>query len=137
MAKTLAIIFGVIFVLVGLLGFVPNPLVGANALFDTNTTHDLVHLIIGIVLLLVAFYASAQSALWLKIIGAIYLVVALLGFFTASPLFGLVEVNDADNWLHIVLGIVLIAAGYWAKEEHAPQNMGGGMNMPPMQRPSM
>jgi len=120
MAKTLAIIFGVIFVLLGLLGFVPNPLVGANALFDTNMMHDLVHLIIGVALLLVAFYAPTQSALWLKIIGAVYLVIALLGFFTASPLLGLLEVNGADNWLHFILGIVLVAAGYWSKDESAP-----------------
>lgn len=117
MAKTLAYIFGIIFVLVGLLGlFVSNPLVGQGSLFDTNTAHDLVHLIIGLILLAVAMWAPMQSSMWLKIVGAVYLLVAILGLFTSSPLLGLVEINDADNWLHIVLGVVLLAAGVWAKD---------------------
>ncbi len=134
MAKTIAIIFGVVFVLVGILGFVPNPLVGAGALFDTNHAHDLVHLVFGIILLVVAFMAPAKSALWLKILGVVYLVIAVLGFVLVPQgglLLGLVETNDADHWLHVVLGVVLIVAGF------AP--MGGMKKMPaaPMAGPSM
>jgi hypothetical protein len=117
MAKTFAIIFGIIFVLIGALGFVSNPLVGANALFDTNTAHNLVHLLLGAILLIVAFWTPSQSALWLKIMGVVYLLLALLGFFTSSPLLGLIEVNGADNWLHLVFGAVLIFAGWWAKDD--------------------
>lgn len=130
MAKTLATVFGVIFVIVGLLGFVGNPLVGSGALFDTNTAHDLVHVLTGIVLLVVAFTAAAQSAIWLKILGAVYLIVAVLGFVMASPLLGFLEVNSADNWLHVILGIVLVAAGVYAKDEPGmpmSSSMGGGM----------
>lgn len=124
-AKTLALVFGVIFVLVGLLGFVSNPLVGSGALFDTNTAHNLVHLLIGLILLAVALWAPMQSALWLKILGVVYLLVALLGYVTGSPILGLVEINDADNWLHILLGIVLLAAGFWGKNDM----MMGGSSM--------
>src|SRR3989344_5913236 len=123
MAKTLATVFGVVFVIVWLLGFVGNPLVGEGALFHTNLMHDLVHLIIGIVLLVVAFMAAEQSALTLKIFGAVYLIVAVLGFFMTSPILGLIEVNGADQWLHLVLGVVLVAAGVYAKD-------GGGMGTP-------
>ena len=132
MAKTLATVFGVVFVIVGLLGFVGNPLVGEGVLFHTNLTHDIVHLIIGIILLAVAFMAAEQSALTLKIFGAIYLIVALLGFFMTSPILGLIEVNAADQWLHLVLGIVLIAAGTYAKDGRSGMSapMSGGM--PPM-----
>jgi hypothetical protein len=51
MAKTLALVFGVVFVVAGILGFIPNPIVGRDALFHTNAVHNLVHLIIGAVLL--------------------------------------------------------------------------------------
>jgi hypothetical protein len=52
MAKTLALVFGIVFIVVGILGFIPNPIVGHDALFHTNSVHNLVHLIIGIVLLI-------------------------------------------------------------------------------------
>lgn len=109
MAKKLAIIFGVIFVLVGLLGFVSNPLVGANGIFQTNTIHNLAHIIIGVIMLLMAGSAANMA---LKLFGVIYLLLAIYGFFVGSGrLLGLVQVNPADNWLHLVLGILLVWFG--------------------------
>jgi hypothetical protein len=115
MAKTLAIVFGIVFVLVGILGWVPNPLVGAGAIFDTNHAHDLVHLLFGLILLAVGFMAPAASALWLKILGVVYLLIAVLGFLlvpNGGNLLGLVTTNMADHLLHIVLGVVLLVAGF-------------------------
>lgn len=115
MAKKLAVVFGVVFVLVGVLGFVSNPIVGANGLFLTDTLHNLVHLVIGIVLLVVAMSAPAKSASWLKIFGVVYLLLVVLGFLlipSGGMLLGLVTMNTADHFLHLVLGIVLLAAGF-------------------------
>jgi hypothetical protein len=126
MAKTLAIVFGIVFVLVGILGFIPNPLVGTGAIFEADTLHNLVHLVIGLILLAVAFWSPMQSALWLKIMGFVYLVVAILGFLLVSgtgELLGLVSINPADNWLHIVLAIVLLAAGYMYADEGMMKSM--------------
>jgi hypothetical protein len=117
MAKKLAVVFGVIFVLVGVLGFIPNPIVGATGLFMTNTLHDLVHLLIGVILLVVAMTAPAKSALWLKIFGVVYLLLVVLGFLlipSGGMLLGLVTMNMADHFLHLVLGVVLLAAGMMA-----------------------
>lgn len=115
MAKKLAVVFGIIFVLVGILGFIPNPLVGATGLFETDTLHNLVHLLIGVILLIVAMSAPAASALWLKIFGVVYLLLAVLGFLLipgGGVLLGLVITNTADHLLHLVLGVVLLAAGF-------------------------
>ncbi|MEJ0054089.1 MAG: DUF4383 domain-containing protein [bacterium] len=120
MAKTLAIVFGIVFVLVGLLGFVSNPLVGMGAFFETNALHNVVHLLIGLILLAVAFWSPMQSSMWLKIMGVVYLVIAVLGFLLVSgtgELFGLVTLNPADHWLHVVLGVVLLAAGFMYGDE--------------------
>jgi hypothetical protein len=128
MAKKLAYVFGVIFVLVGLLGFVSNPLVGAGAMFETDLMHNLVHLLFGVILLVVAWKAAEKSALWLKILGVVYLVLAILGFLMVSEggmLLGLVSTNAADHWLHIVLGIVLVGAGFYAKKGMAQAPMPG------------
>ncbi|MCI0597484.1 DUF4383 domain-containing protein [Candidatus Parcubacteria bacterium] len=118
MAKTLAIVFGIVFVVVGLLGFVPNPLVGEMAIFETDMMHNLVHLLFGVILLVVAYMYAGSAALWLKILGVVYLVLAVLGFLMipeGGKLLGLVHTSMSDHWLHIVLGIVLVAAGFAAK----------------------
>jgi hypothetical protein len=118
MAKTLAIIFGVVFVLVGILGFIQNPIVGMDGIFVTNHAHDLVHLLFGVILLVVAFVAAARAGLWMIILGVIYLVLAVVGFVMVphgGNLLGFVATNDADHWLHIVLGVVLIVLGIVAK----------------------
>lgn len=119
MAKKLAILFGVVFVLVGILGFVSNPLVGPTGIFETDMMHNLVHILFGLILLVVAFAAAGKSALWLKILGVVYLVLAVLGFVTVSSggeLLGLVHTNGADHWLHVVLGVVLLVAGFAGKK---------------------
>lgn len=123
MAKTLALLFGIVFVLVGILGFVPNPIVGSMGLFQTNHLHDLVHLLVGVVLVIVAMSAPEKSGSWLKIFGVIYLILAVIGFLlvpNGGMLLGLVTMNMADHWLHVVLGVVLIAAGMWAGKPSAP-----------------
>ncbi|HYE23414.1 MAG TPA: DUF4383 domain-containing protein [Candidatus Paceibacterota bacterium] len=121
MAKTLAIVFGAMFVLVGLLGFVPNPLVGPEgALFETDLMHNLVHLLFGVILLVVAFKNEAASALWLMILGIVYLVLAVLGFLMIpeeGELLGIVHMNHADHWLHVGLAVLLIGSSFLAKKQ--------------------
>lgn len=134
MAKTLAIVFGIVFVLVGILGFMGSPIAGPMGIFQTNTLHDLVHLLFGIILLAVAFMAPAKSASWLKILGVVYLLLAVLGLLMipgGGMLLGLVLMNSADHWLHLVLGIVLILAGMMGGKGSSSS---GSM---PMSSPSM
>jgi hypothetical protein len=116
-AKTAALIIGVVFVLVGILGFFPNPLVSATGLFAVDTAHNLVHIVSG-VLILAGAYSGMGAALTLKIFGIVYGLVALLGFFMGGPsLLGLIQVNHADHWLHAALAIVILAAGFLLPDE--------------------
>ena len=112
-ARLAAIVIGIVFVLVGILGFIPNPIVGPTGYFVTNTLHDLIHLISGIVLLAGAFSALGSS-MALKIIGVVYALIAILGFFaiTNGMLLGLIPVNTADQWLHVVLAVVILVAAF-------------------------
>lgn len=117
MAKRLALFFGLVFVAVGLLGYLPNDIVGPRGLFLTNGTHNLVHLLFGAILLIAsAAINPATAALWLDILGTIYLALAVIGFLMightgAGWMFGMVHFNGSDNWLHLFLGIALLAAG--------------------------
>ncbi|MDD2657358.1 MAG: hypothetical protein PHD04_01700 [Candidatus Pacebacteria bacterium] len=55
MVKTFAITFSVILVLLGLFGFISNPLIGANALFETNSATNWLHLFLGVFIYLSTF----------------------------------------------------------------------------------
>jgi hypothetical protein len=127
MAKKLALIFGVIFLLVGILGFLGGVgIVGETGIFVTDSTHDWIHVITGLILLIVAFAAPAKSGLVLTILGVVYLIVAILGFFT-NPVLGFIHGNTADAVLHLVLGAVLLWGGVKGKGAAAP----APMSMPP------
>lgn len=114
-AKTAAMVLGIVFVIAGALGFVPNPVVGANGIFMTNHLHDWVHVGSGIVLLLGA-YSPLGSGMALRVIGVVYAIVAVLGFIMGDVVFG-IAMNMADHWLHVVLAVVVLYAGFGLPEE--------------------
>ena len=106
--KTWLIVLGVVFLVIGLLGFINNPIL---ALFAVNGLHNLVHILSGILALIFAFQPEASArkfALWF---GIVYAVVAVLGFIAPSFMSNLLMVNMSDNVLHVLLAIVLIALG--------------------------
>ena len=112
-AKTAAMVLGIVFVIVGALGlFVPNPIVGPQGIFLTNPTHDWIHVGSGVVLLLGA-YSPLGPGIALRVIGIIYAIVAVLGFIMpGGMLLGMIAMNTADHWLHVVLAIVILYAGF-------------------------
>ena len=125
MAKTLAMIFGIVFVLVAVLGFATSgPLLGY---FETDAVHDAVHLLIGLVLVGVAA-KNGNSAGALKTVGIIYLLLAIVGFVQfgtsgSGLLLGIAGANAADNYLHLVLAIVLWVAGKATSGSSSMQTM--------------
>jgi len=114
-ARTAAMVLGIVFLIAGALGFVPNPIVGANGIFMTNHLHDWVHVGSGIVLLLGA-YSPLGAGMTLRVVGIIYAIVAVLGFMMGGMVFG-IAMNMADHWLHVVLAIVILYAGFALPEE--------------------
>lgn len=116
-AKNAAIILGVTFIAVGILGYTSNPIIGPDeALFHTDSLHNIVHLVSGALFLLVAVAFPGSVRSFLKIFGVVYLFLGILGLFTigsdgTTHLLGFLHVNGADNYLHIVLGLVIFLAG--------------------------
>jgi hypothetical protein len=116
-ARTAAFVLGIVFLIVGVVGYIPNPLVGhmadgSPALFAANNMHNLVHIISGIVLL-IGVYTALTPSLALKIVGVVYALVAVLGFIMpGGMMLGMIEMNMADTWLHVALAIVILYAGF-------------------------
>ena len=118
-AKTAAIIIGLLFIAVGLLGYVDNPVVGSSegAIFHADSVHNMVHIISGVLFLLVAFAAPGSAGTFLKLFGIVYLVIGIIGFVQygtdgMGKVVGFLHVNGADNFLHVGLGLVIFLAGF-------------------------
>ena len=119
-----AMAVGGVFLLVGLLGFIPGittgPLAayghesGAHLLgvFQVSILHNIVHLLFGVAGLALGRSASGarQYLVWG---GAIYLVLFVYGLiFGGTPsAANFVPMNMADNILHLVLGVGMLALG--------------------------
>ncbi|MBT2502114.1 DUF4383 domain-containing protein [Curtobacterium sp. ISL-83] len=121
-----ALVFGVVFLIVGLAGFIPGLTMdmgtmsvaghGSMAMllgtFQVSVLHNIVHLLFGIVGLLAARTASA-ARLYLLVGGIVYAVLFIYGLFTAGMMTGanFVPLNAADNVLHLILAVAMIVLG--------------------------
>ena len=124
MFKAAAILFGLVFLLIGIVGFVPA-ITPANGMllgiFHVNTAHNVVHLASGVVFLLCGMAGAGPSQTFFKIFGIIYGVVALLGFFYGdNALLGIVANNTADTWLYVVVAVVMLFFGFAPSGSEAP-----------------
>lgn len=116
MIKKIALAFGSIFLLLGVLGFAPalTPIIDGMphlfGLFMVDVLHNLIHVASGAAGLLAA--SSERYSRWyLQIMGLVYAGVALAGFLQGTTVLGLFEVNTADNLLHTALVVALLGAG--------------------------
>jgi len=108
MVRTVAAVFGVIYLIAGLAGFVlDSPLFG---LFDVNALHNVVHVLLGAILLYGATSTSA-AIMATRGVGAVLLLLGILGIPFPDG-FDLVPLGGNDIWLHLVTGAILLAVGY-------------------------
>lgn len=123
--QSVALAVGLVFLLVGILGFVPGITSnygdlrfaghGSDAqllgLFDTSVLHNIVHLLFGIAgIALSKTWDGART--FLVGGGAIYLVLFVYGaVFHGEHGSNWIPVNWADNVLHLVLGTGMIVLG--------------------------
>ena len=126
MVKTMAIIFGIVFLAVGILGFVPGATTDMNGMamllgiFHVNTAHNFVHLASGLVFLLCGFAGAGPSRMFFRIFGAVYALVAILGFLKPEgPILGVIANNMPDVWLHVVLAAAMLFLGFLAPTDRA------------------
>jgi hypothetical protein len=118
MLQKLSMVFGVIFLLIGILGFVPGITTDGHLLgiFHVNALHNIIHLVSGAVALWAGMTSAKASKMYFQIFGVIYAVVTVLGFLSGDdPILGLVANNMADVILHLVIAAVALYAGFGMK----------------------
>ncbi len=123
--QAFAMTVGAIFLLVGVLGFIPgittdyDQLSGAGhesgalllGIFQVSILHNFVHLAFGIAGLLLARTIKGAKS-FLVGGGVIYLVLWVYGLLIDhGSAANFVPVNSADNWLHLGLGVLMIVLG--------------------------
>ena len=125
MAKTIATILGIGFLLVGLLGFITPAIFGMHL----SLTHNLVHIISGAVALYFGLAGTLGGArLFCIIFGVVYLLLGVVGFLAGGPgtptgvpgpggnyilpvIPGALVLGAADHAVHILLGLVFLIGG--------------------------
>jgi hypothetical protein len=115
--QRVALLFGLTFVVVALLGFVATGLTMSMShagepakllgVFPVNVVHNLVHLAFG-VWGLAAARSSRASMMFAMASGAVYFVLAGIGFTIPNPM-GVVPIGGADVLLHLVIAAVLVS----------------------------
>ncbi len=118
MAKTVCKLLGLIFVIVGVAGFVAPHLLGAHL----SPAHNAVHLVSGAIALYFGFSGSYSGARgFCLLFGLVYLLLGICGWFLgtgAEHMFNippgnspLLMLGKMDHIIHIVLGIIFLAGG--------------------------
>lgn len=123
--QTAAMVVGGVFLLVGILGFIPGVTSNYAALgaagpasealllgvFQVSILHNIVHLLFGVAGIVMARSAT-QARNYLIGGGALYLVLWLYGLVVPhDSSANFVPFNDADDWLHLILGLGMVALG--------------------------
>jgi hypothetical protein len=121
--RLVATVFGVVYLLVALLGFLVTGGAGFAStngtlllgIFEVNWLHDIVHLLIGAALLIAGLsnVRAAKSAN--GVVGAVYLLVGIIGFFIAGTSANILALNTADHFLHLLSAVVLLGVAIGAE----------------------
>ena len=133
MAKTVATILGIGFILAGILGFVAPGVLGLH----TSAAHNVIHLVSGAAALYLGLKGTLAAARTFDLaFGAVYLLLGVVGFLIGgagtpsagmpgmspdSHLFklipGVVEFGTPDHVVHIVLGLAFLVGGLLTKAD--------------------
>ena len=119
MAKTIATLVGIVFILVGIIGFFSHDLLGAHL----TKGHNIIHLVSGVISLYLGLKGSLHAAkMFCLIFGAVYLLLGVVGFLLgtgADKIFTLIEnrlfFGTMDHIIHIAIGAIYLIGALLTK----------------------
>jgi hypothetical protein len=127
LAQKLALLFGVVFLIVGILGFIPGitedapgDFAGEDSEasllgFQVSVLHSIAHLLFGIGILAARKHATAVQ--YLLVGGVAYVALFVLGLVGGLDW---LPADNADDWLHLVLGVALLGAWFASRDASEP-----------------
>jgi Domain of unknown function (DUF4383) len=114
MAKTVAKLLGVVFLLVGILGFTHllDPL-GAHL----SPIHNLIYIVSGVLALYFGLAGTLGGAkAFCTIFGLVYLFLGMIGLAKGDLMIGPLMLGKVDHGIHIILGAAFLAGGLLTKK---------------------
>lgn len=124
--RLVAAVLGAIFLLIGIIGlFVAGDHIvsteGVSLLgFEVNQLHNIVHIVIGGVLLAAGLKSVSVAKKANATVGAVYFLVGVIGLFIINTSLNILALNAADNVLHFVSAAVLLAVALGTEKHVEP-----------------
>jgi hypothetical protein len=129
-AQIYALLFGVVLVAAGIMGFFYNSTFTSDksvrdavlGILDVNGWHNMVHLATGALGLFAYSRGYSYARTYAFGLGVVYIAVAIWGFIIGNgdSILSIIPVNTEDNFLHLLIGIAGIGAGLATPAEPAP-----------------
>lgn len=124
MANKICTVLGIVFLLVGILGFVAPNLLGAHL----SLAHNIIHLVSGALALWLGLKGTPSAAKTFCIVfGAVYLLLGIAGFLAGSGdgrmltiLPGQLEFGTMDHIIHVLFGVIFLIGGFATRTVGAP-----------------
>jgi len=111
--RSVTLLLGIVFLVLGIGAYVP--LLAKDGMvfgfFAVDTMHNIIHLVVGAI----GVYACTRedyAKLFYRVFGVIFAVIAILGFWKGADLY-MIHPNSADNFFHLIVGIVGLYYGYY------------------------
>ncbi len=113
MIKSFTWLLGIILFVLGVLGFVSNPVLG---LFEVDNMLNIIHIVAGVIGIAAAASGVSYARLFLILFGIVFAVVAVLGFAMNGDILGFMTTNRAEDYLYTALALVSLAIGFGRKK---------------------
>jgi uncharacterized integral membrane protein len=111
-------IFGILFILSGIAGFIPGFHWNNGLLFGifyVDPIHNITNFIVGFIAIVSAL--KYKSDKWFfRVFGILFAILAILGFIWQGDLF-VTHSNMADTILHVCLAVIFLILGFSASKE--------------------
>jgi hypothetical protein len=119
MTKNFTLILGIVLLGVGVVGTFTGGHNHQLLIFGINMTHNMVHILSGAAAIVLAVMGSNPARLFCLVFGIVYGLVAVAGFLKVDAIVRLLNLNMADNFLHLAIALPCLYFGtssLW--EEH-------------------
>ena len=123
--RIVAVVAGAAYVVIGVAGFFVAPDAGfldttgglLLGLFQVNGLHSVIHVVIGIALVAAGVVGLRPAKTANSSIGAVFLLLGIVGLFVVGTAFNVLAINGADNVLHFGSAVVLLGVGLGAERD--------------------
>ncbi len=115
MIKGFSMLLGLILLVIGVVGTLTGRHNHDLVIFGVNLAHNVVHLVSGGLAIVAALAGEGYAKTYCLLFGTVYGVVAIGGFLGVSALVQILNLNMADNLLHLAIAATCLWVGTQAK----------------------